>query len=880
MTAENFLNVRTKAILSVLGIIVVLSSVFLLLSIKHQKEELSRKIEEKKSTALRVAQNIQEHTFGPYKKRIVSLATTKEPVIAAFAKRDREQLQKTVALFYDTIKAENNFFHIMHFSLPDGTTLLRMHLPEVYGDDISEIRPMVMQVHHDKKQLSGYEVGRKGLFYRVIQPVFSDDKYIGSLEFGIRYQQLLEYLKKNVSPDVAIAIKKKNWEKADLVVAEKKDAGSYFLFPFNSDVFKNVKGEIIDGAVGTQVEFDSKTYSIISDIELQNHNQEPVAKVLVALDITSDLQDAKQFIINIIGLTLGLLFAAALVLHYSFGKLLSRIFNLNLSLSTSNLQLTEAKSYMENIISSMSDGLLVTDPDGRIILGNHTLAMLIGCELNELANRQLFDLFEQREQVKELFEKTKDKNGLVKSEVILCAANGHATPILLSISNLNLDEQNLQRQVCIVTDISDRKEAERILKSAHDQLELRVEIRTRELAEINLALQKEIDERRRVEGELRQAQKMEAIGTLAGGIAHDFNNILTAIIGYAELAKTTSDKTKIAPFLEEVLKAGTRAKDLVLQILTFSRQSKQEDRPVALPSIMKECLKLLRATIPTTIEITSEIDEECGLVLADPTQIHQIMMNLCTNAYQAMQEDGSGTLTVTLHKTEAGVDVADLSTGRYVKLEVCDTGPGMDPDTLERIFEPYFTTKEAGKGTGLGLAVVHGIVQRYGGQITVNSSSETGTCFTILLPCYDGDTEPTEISMNNEDLPVGGNEHILVIDDEKEISNLLNHMLSPMGYRITNMTDSAEALTWLQTNLHDIDLVITDMNMPKITGLDLAQIIIEMRADLPVILCTGYSDRINMQKAREIGLSGYLHKPLEKKVLVRAIRQAIDGRSS
>ncbi len=874
---DNFFNIRFKAILLVITIIVFLSSIFLLLGIKHQKETMTHLIEDKKTMTMFAAQNIQEYIFKPYKKRIISLATTKKKVIAAFAKQDRKALKQSASLFYDTIKAENKFFYTMHFILPDGTSFLRMHRPDVYGDNISKIRPLVMLVHTRKKQMSGFEVGRLGLFYRIIQPVFFNKKYIGALGFGIHYEQLMENLKKNVSPNVAIAIKKTSWLKADLVVKEKKDIGDYFLLPMGSNIFKNIKKDIFTKDGLEQVQMGNKTYSIFSDIALKNHRHETIAKVFVALDISKEIRSTNRFILNVILLTLALLLIAALILYFSFGKLLTKIFDLNQSLSVNNLQLTKSKSYVDSIISSMSEGLLVTKPDGQITHANRAISQLTGYQIDNLKNKQLYDLFQQTNSLKDLCQQTKDTDKPAKSEQLLRTIEGRTIPVICSITNLSIEEHDFNRQVCIITDITNRKEAEKYFQRTHDELEHRVLERTHELAKSNQSLQLEMRERKRIEEDLRQSQKMEAIGTLAGGIAHDFNNILTAILGYTELAQNSADLKKIPTYLDEVLKAGLRAKNLIQHILTFGRHSEQKQQPIFIHTIIQESLNLLRASIPTTIEICQQIDPKCGSIMGDPTQIHQIVMNLCTNAYHAMQ--GSiGTLTVRLDEITIKDNLPSLPPGIYVQIEISDNGPGMDQNTMERIFEPYFTTKKSGKGTGLGLAVVHGIVKSHGGRITVKSIQGEGSCFTVLLPrCLDH-SESQTTSSTNIALPTRGNEHLLVVDDEKKIAQLIHHMLTKFGYKITSMSDSTEALAWFRDNHHHIDMVITDMSMPKITGLSLAKQMLQLRPNIPIILCTGYSEGLNEEQAKELGISAFLLKPLDLKALAQTVRDTLDKR--
>ncbi len=384
-----------------------------------------------------------------------------------------------------------------------------------------------------------------------------------------------------------------------------------------------------------------------------------------------------------------------------------------------------------------------------------------------------------------------------------------------------------------------------------------------------------------IESQLRQAQKMEAIGTLAGGIAHDFNNILSAIIGYTDLAlDEASADPALVDYLSQVAKAGRRAKNLVTQILALSRQAKSELMPVQIHLIVKEALKLIHSILPSTIKIHQRINT-FGKVLADPGQIHQIFMNLATNAYHAMRETG-GKLEVAL--AEAVVDATDdgpvgrLAPGPYLVLSISDTGIGMDSNVLARIFDPYFTTKGKGEGTGLGLAVVHGIVESLGGTITVKSVPGQGSTFKVYLPKLEKEIQavPAEKEIS---IPKG-NERILFIDDEPVLTKMANRMLESLGYRVTIFNNSIEALERFQNEPAAFDLVITDMTMPRITGDVLAVEIMKIRTDIPVIVCTGFSERINMEKAKKMGVRALLIKPLSKTEMAMRIREVLDGNGS
>ncbi|MFA7382455.1 MAG: response regulator [Desulfurivibrionaceae bacterium] len=388
------------------------------------------------------------------------------------------------------------------------------------------------------------------------------------------------------------------------------------------------------------------------------------------------------------------------------------------------------------------------------------------------------------------------------------------------------------------------------------------------------------EEKAKLETQLRQAQKMEAIGTLAGGIAHDFNNILSIIFGYNDLAIREKDPNVRQEYLEELKKGAVRAKELVAQILAFSRKTEQQKQPLQVSLILKEALKMLRASIPTTIEIRQNIVAS-GLVLADPTQIHQLIMNLCTNASYAMRETG-GTLAVSLAEINIGekdYSYAKLTPGSYLKLEVSDTGGGIAPEIQEKIFEPYFTTKKPGEGTGLGLAVAHGIVQGHHGHITVYSEPGKGTSFHVYLPLTEQVAGPLADKTAPKDLR-GKGERILFVDDEGQIREVVAAILAKNNYQVTTFADGVQAWEEFQKQPGQFDLVITDMTMPSMTGAELAQKILAFSQETPVILCTGQSELINKEKAFAMGIRDYLNKPVLMETLLGAARKALEKNSA
>jgi len=440
------------------------------------------------------------------------------------------------------------------------------------------------------------------------------------------------------------------------------------------------------------------------------------------------------------------------------------------------------------------------------------------------------------------------------------------------------------REIALGRNSLERTQSE--LQAARDDLESCVRERTRELEQTNIRLARELARRKQLENErtemlshLQQAQKMEAIGTLAGGIAHDFNNILSSVIGFTELSLMDAPNgSQLQTNLQHVFSAGQRAKRLIRQILTFSRQSNPETQPVRIILIMKEAIELLRASLPATIEISQDLDCD-AFVMADPSQMHQVVMNLCTNASHAMYSEG-GVLKVSLRDYDIGpensVAYPDMLPGSYVEMLISDSGSGMSKETLNRIYDPFFTTKEKGRGTGLGLSVVHGIVKNCKGDIAVTSKIGQGTTFRVILPTIKHfDSTENEI---NAELP-RGSERILFVDDEPLHADLAMKILTPLGYQVETFTDSTAALHRFFEIPDQFDLVLTDMYMPKMNGKVLSREITNIRPGIPIILCSGYSDNLAGAQPMAQQISHYLMKPFGRKELAITVRRILDEKS-
>ncbi|MHC1728720.1 MAG: response regulator [Syntrophobacteraceae bacterium] len=391
-----------------------------------------------------------------------------------------------------------------------------------------------------------------------------------------------------------------------------------------------------------------------------------------------------------------------------------------------------------------------------------------------------------------------------------------------------------------------------------------------------VATMQDLTAQRNLENQLAQAQKMEAIGTLAGGIAHDFNNILASIFGFAEISLLkTSKESQVYHYLEQILTSSQRAKDLVRQILTFSRKSEQEHVPVQASILIKETFKLLRSTLPSSIEMRQKIHPDASrtTIIADPTQLHQVLMNLCANAAHAMREKG-GILEIGLMNLDLDDDslpeYQDLEQGRYLKLSVSDTGHGIDQALLPKIFDPYFTTKGPDEGTGLGLAVVYGIVKSLRGSLKVYSEQGKGTTFEILFPR--SEIAAASAVEQASPLPVGKG-RILVVDDERILVEMLEAMLAQLGYQVATSSNGADALEAFKACPTNYDLVITDQTMPKMQGTDLAGEILKIRADIPIILSTGFCEAVDEDKAKQLGIRGILLKPVSWRDLADVVKR-------
>ncbi len=513
---------------------------------------------------------------------------------------------------------------------------------------------------------------------------------------------------------------------------------------------------------------------------------------------------------------------------------------------TEGKRLNESLRITRFIFDKAPLGIFLIKDGGDITNVNEHACRYLGYTREELCLMNVLDIdcgFSSQD-LDQVWIRQQGKDSIDTFETVHRRKDGTKIPV--EVSGIVMEFSDIPYSVSFAKDISERKEAE--------------------------------NQRLKMEAHMREVQRIESLGTLAGGIAHDFNNILAAILGYAELAQFECQvDSNLRNYVSEIFKAGNRAKELVQQILLFSRQGRSEKGPMDISRVVAEALKLIKATLPANIAIMENISYDLAPVFANEIQIHQIVMNLCTNAHHAIKTT-DGMLDVSLKAISLLDQDAQshpgMNPGNYIKLSIGDNGCGIPPDIINRIFEPYYTTRPTGEGTGLGLSTVHGIVKDHGGCIKVYSEVGVGTAFHVFLPATD--TASKTVAKEAEQLP-RGNECILLVDDEKALIDLGRDLLERLGYRVETRASSIDAIEAFRSNSQKYNLVISDMTMPKMTGDEMARQMKAIRPDIPIILCSGFSDRINAQTMKAIGISTVLMKPVLYADLAHTVRQVLDA---
>ncbi len=884
-------GVRGKAMALVVAVVLVTGAACAVLLQRRQEEELGEQVRMAERNARLVVQVIVDQMRGRYEDRLQSLVLKNTDIVGALARRDRQALARSGLPLFNLLYRENADVFRMCFVLPDNTAFLHFQYPHQGEERMTGSHPLLVTVNRTRKRMNGFEAGSQGIFFTVAQPVFQGERYIGFLQLSIRINMVLGQVRNYLGTPCAVLLNREQAAKVAETPNDRIPLASGVLFPCGDQFFLRRDGGLTSVAGEWRMTVDSGLYGVFPALVLRDARGRTIGSLLVALDLDPLVIAHRQALYMVAGGGAFLLLVAALVLFFGFGRLIDRVTGINRRLEKTS---REQGAEMERLAAEL-DGVKEELARATKRLGEEKQR----CLAAKRALEQSADEWTRT------FDAIKECVLILDTDLFILKANRAASLVLdkdrEQIKGVHCYTLFAGREtpcpVCPVRDV------------LHDGRPHEIEIEQPYLGRTFLVscapvtvegelvgfvyTAKDISRQRSLERQLVQVQKMEAIATLAGGIAHDFNNILGAILGNADLLLYRLPQEKddgsgggdpslgfreVAEHVRAIKRAGTRAKELVSQILAFSRQSTSRRRNVVITPVIKEAAKLLHSSLPAYIEVKTDIAQDIGQIYADPTQVHQILMNLCTNAAQAIG-DRPGTIEIILQEIEAGpaerLRYPELKEGRYVVLTVKDTGRGMSAEVMERIFDPFFTTRQVGEGTGMGLAVLHGIVVAHDGVIDVRSEEGRGSVFSVFFPRVedaDGVETDTITAMPR------GTETILFVDDEEDIVRMRTRMLEFLGYTVLAAGSPEQALAICRQEGDRLDLVITDHSMPGMSGLQLAAEITKIRRDLPIILCSGYSEAVTTEEARKVGIQRFLNKPLDMRLLATAIRELLSTR--
>lgn len=883
-------RLRTNTIISIIIVILAISGCYLFFFVSKQQENLQLLIDSHKSQIGTLLPFYTNQIDKQYQARIQSIATQRKNIIELFAAREREGLTEAVLPVFKLLQKENSYFRHIDFLLPDKSVFLTIHDadPEISSEQYSCINVGDFEVRRNVPT-GGFIRGQCGLYYIVMTPVAVDSKNIGTLLFGIRIGDFIEDIQENMGIRTALALTNTTNDAGEKA-AQRISSGKYTLYPYGDSFFTSKAKEIKVTPEIQELQYDNSTMIVFPSYTIRDIRGNEIGLLLQAINLTTISKSYRGDLMRLALMTVGVIILASIILYWNFDKVLSELVKLNKSLSDKYEELRNSEKQLEGQVTERTKELEETN------LQLHT----------EIERRQDANLSLARsvEEWQSTFDAITDPITILDRDLEIVIANKAAYKLLVrdggeiigkKCHEVFVGSQTICTSCPVVEILNTGEQREYEIEITHLGKTLFVTCapifdKIDFMGFVHIA--RDVTEEKQLKKQLAQAQKMEAIATLAGGIAHDFNNILGAILGNADLllyrlasqeqvkdfaGRESITNEDIESHLEAIKKAGNRAKDLVGQILAFSRQGKSQRQNADITPVIKEGVKFLRSSLPANIEIKSEIDAKVCQVYVDLSQVHQVFMNLCTNAAQAMADKG-GILDVSLHHIDYDkVDhqrYQNLKAGSYIALCVKDTGHGMSPEVMERIFDPFFTTKDVSEGTGMGLAVIHGIITAHGGELDVQSEEGVGSEFTVFLPCVDIKRD------TSEDAILGvprGNEKILYVDDEEDILRMSSRMLEYLGYTVYSATSAEKALTMVTQDSIDVDLIITDYSMPGMSGVQLAKDLLDADKNIPVILCSGFSDTVILEHEARRGIKKFMSKPLDMKKLAVTIRQVLQS---
>jgi signal transduction histidine kinase/CheY-like chemotaxis protein len=885
------MNVKNRTLLIVSLVILALSCFLLNEGISHFNEEIEHAIHEKERIIDGVTNDIKQYSLDSYLFKIRYLIEQNEHLRQALADRDRDLLYQLALPRYQFLQGENPYFLAMDFNLPDGTVFLRVQNPELYGDNISTTRPLVLNIHKDRQQRSGFDVCKHGALFWVAQPIVHQGEYLGLVEFGIDGRQLEKALAESLASDVTSVLKVKAWQKDELARQGFQVHSDYALMTHNKSFLDQIAGSIDFSRLEDQrVVLNGKPHILHSCALLQDYQKDVVGRMVMLQDISEQVTRKRTFILHTLLLTVAMLAVAFVVLYYSFegligrleeysrenkkakeelqiahDKLEDRVKERTVDLAKTNARLEDEvtirrraeerhdqqRAFLETIIESMTNPFYVIDAESyAIIMANKAARSLTGAETSQ--GLTCYRLTHHAERP--------------------CASAEHpcpmdevkrtGKPVVFDHVHYGQDKKPQYVEVCAYPIFDPSGKVIQVVEYTLDITERK----------------RSDEEREKLRSQLLASQKMETVGILAGGIAHDFNNILTTILGYSQImALKLKEPHPMREMANEIYDAADRAASLTRQLLAFSRKQVMEIKIVNLNTIVANISKMLGRLIGENIQLHLTMAEPLGNIWADAGQIEQVIMNLVVNARDAMP--AGGTLTIETGRIELDEKYTasrpEVQPGLYAMITVTDTGVGIPPEIQDKIFEPFFTTKKRGEGTGLGLSTVYGIVKQHNGHIYVYSEPGRGTTFKIYLPMVEGKAEETGVR-ESRSMPLGS-ETILVVDDDASIRHLLRDTLEPLGYSLIEAGSGEDALALLGRTGAQVHLVLTDLIMPGMNGQELLDAIKVNRPAIKSVIMSGYTDKIVIQHGILKTGENFINKPLLPIALANKIREVLDA---
>lgn len=961
------MNERNKVILLIGIILSSLSSIYLYQGYSHYTNLTNQVLQVTEDKFNAAIDSVQNYSFTPYSNRIDNLLANAPGIITAFTANDRELLYQKALPRYKALNFENKYFQIMNFHLPDGTTLLRVHNPDFYGDNLSEIRPIITTVHRDKKPLSGYDLGRHGPFYRIVQPVFHNDNYIGALEFGIKVHELIDVVAKKIDAPVTSFFRDDLLQKATHF-PEKNNSmqfGNFHLLTHGQEIYHQLPNTWDVTKGDQQIKLDNETFVVHSHPLFKNYQGELIGGITVLQEITPFLVQQRNFINQSIALILLLSVLAFLGLYFGFGKITDSLVNEIEKRKEAQAAATNAKKEWERTVDAIPDLITLLDKDYHIIRTNNALPEMLRIPMNKILGRPCYEIFCGNEKAPDccpyrtlqnakqpcsnelyydklgyyfdvILSPLHDENGIFIGAVhvarniskrkkletqvkennlylrsILEASTNTAivatdanlrikycnpeTERLLgypvdSIINRTIAEIHAQKNIPISSDFEKAmKQVQQqgfhnfLLQNGEYTLDAQISSLTDENDDFSgiLLMGKDVTAQKKAEGKLLKAEKFEAIGLMAGGVAHDLNNILSGVISYPELLRyqLPEDSEMQQPLLQ-IQNAGKRAADVVADLLTMARGVARVKEIVCLNDLVLEYLaspeygKL--TSLHPKISIDSQLESGLWNCQCSSTHIIKTLMNLVTNAVEAIADSGSVLITTNNQESSLHPVEDSLKNSDFVIVQIQDTGPGIPKHHLEHIFEPFYSTKKMGRsGSGLGLSIVWNTIQEHNGVTTV-SSDENGTVFTLYLPiCKESVVTKATTSIDHLKM-LNGKGTILIVDDDEDQREITQKILSGFGYTTHTVISGEEAVSWCQNN--NVDLILLDMAMsPGINGRETYEKIIQFRPKQKALIASGLAKDSEVERAIQLGVKAFIAKPYSLEELGRVVGQVMNS---